>query len=110
MRIFVDRLQERASELGLSQAEVARLQPDLATLVRIAKSLQTTPNWLLGVEPTEDSDTRGHLSAKISATCQAMDLQRLGIAVTLIDALATHDDVPGTGKTSAKPRARRAKP
>ena len=126
MEIFVERLQERTHQLGLSQAEVARLsglnerrfnhyargrrQPDLATLVRIAKTLQTTPNWLLGVEVNETSDVRERLASKIGATCLAMDIQRLGIAATLIDALAMHEDKPETRNPTAKPRVRRTKP
>ena len=57
-------LRTRAQELGLSHAAIARRigvserryahyvtgrnEPDLATLVRIAKALQTSPNELLG--------------------------------------------------------------
>lgn len=72
MKIFAKRLQERANQLGISNAEVARRaglgerryahyasgrrEPDLATLVGIARTLGTTPNWLLGVAETEDDD------------------------------------------------------
>lgn len=64
MDIFAAKLRERAAELRLSNAEVARRaglterryahyvsgdrEPDLTTLVRIAGVLQTTPNSLLG--------------------------------------------------------------
>lgn len=64
MEPFATNLRDRAAELGLSNAEVARRaglterryshyvngdrEPDLATLVRIARILQSTPNSLLG--------------------------------------------------------------
>jgi transcriptional regulator with XRE-family HTH domain len=111
MEIFVQRLQERARELGLSQVDVARLaglnerrfnhyargrrQPDLATLVRIASTLKTTPNWLLGVEAGSTTGPRQRLEAKLNTTCQTLDDFRLGLAVTLITALATHDEPSG---------------
>jgi|AGTN01.1.fsa_nt_gi Helix-turn-helix. len=65
MQGFGDRLRERARLLGISDAEVARRvglgerryahyvadtrEPDLATLVRISRTLDVTPNELLGV-------------------------------------------------------------
>ncbi len=64
MTLFADRLRERAKELGLSNAEVARragiadrrygnyvlgrTEPDLQTLGMIARALGLTPNDLLG--------------------------------------------------------------
>ena len=107
MQIFEERLQSRAAELGLSQAEVARAsglnerrynhyargrrQPDLATLVRIAETLKTTPNWLLGVEPaTRGDDDRSAIQASIAATCQSLDADRLGLAHALVTTLAQH--------------------
>jgi transcriptional regulator with XRE-family HTH domain len=76
MERFATKLRERAQELGLSSAEVARRvglserryahyasgrnEPDLALLVRIAEVLQTTPDHLLGVDeqPAEKSSRR----------------------------------------------------
>ena len=65
MEIFAKRLQERAKQLGISNAEAARRvgleerryahyasgrrEPDLATLKSISEALGITPNWLLGV-------------------------------------------------------------
>ena len=108
MEIFVEKLQERSKELGLTQADVARLaglnerrfnhyargrrQPDLATLVRIAEALKTTPNWLLGVDPPATSAHRQQLVAKAMAKCMALDISRLNIAITLLTALAQHED------------------
>jgi transcriptional regulator with XRE-family HTH domain len=64
MDSFAKNLRRRAEELGISNAEVARRarlterrygnyvsgrrEPDLATLVRIARVLETTPDALLG--------------------------------------------------------------
>ena len=106
MQIFEERLRSRAAELGLTQAEVARAsglnerrynhyargrrQPDLATLVRIAETLKTTPNWLLGVEPVTVDDERSAIQASIAATCQSLDADRLGLAHALVTTLAQH--------------------
>lgn len=72
METFAKKLKEQAVLLGISNAEAARRvglderryahyttgrrEPDLATLVRIAEGLGTTPNALLGVEHSFDSD------------------------------------------------------
>jgi transcriptional regulator with XRE-family HTH domain len=69
MKIFAERLKDRAAVLGLSNAEVARRtglserryghyvsgsrEPDLATLARIARALGTSPNHLLGYDDDE---------------------------------------------------------
>jgi transcriptional regulator with XRE-family HTH domain len=66
MDIFAKNLRRRAEELGISNAEVARRaglterrygnyvsgrrEPDLATLLRIARVLESSPNKLLGFE------------------------------------------------------------
>jgi transcriptional regulator with XRE-family HTH domain len=66
MQVFAQRIRERARELGLSDAEVARRaglserrygyyatgerEPNLATLVRICEVLAATPNDLLLAE------------------------------------------------------------
>ena len=80
MDAFADNLKRRAHELGISNAEVARRaglserrygnyvsgrrEPDLATLVRVAKVLETTPDALLGfgasgrADPLRDNKIR----------------------------------------------------
>lgn len=66
MDLFASKLRERAEQLGISNSEAARRaglderryahyvrgrsEPDLATLVRIAKALDTHPNALLGLD------------------------------------------------------------
>lgn len=70
MQGFGDRLRERARLLGMSDAEVARRvglgerryahyvadtrEPDLATLVKISRTLDVTPNELLGVTDEQE--------------------------------------------------------
>ena len=73
MTLFSENLRKRAKELGISNAEVARRaglgerryanyingdrEPDLGTLVKIAKVLGTSPNALLGFgEQSGDQD------------------------------------------------------
>ncbi|MCH9809532.1 MAG: helix-turn-helix domain-containing protein [Alphaproteobacteria bacterium] len=124
MEIFVERLQERANDLGLSQAEVARLadlnerrynhyargrrQPDLGTLVRIANALKTTPNWLLGVESEGSGGKRRKLEAKLLATCQTLDEERLAMAVALVTTLSQQEGDAG-GQKSGGARKKAAK-
>ncbi|WP_376743290.1 helix-turn-helix domain-containing protein [Ensifer canadensis] len=85
METLAKRLQERAQQLGISNAEAARRvglderryahyasgrrEPDLATLVRIAEVLGTTPNWLLGVAQAGSKDPQ--LSAYIERFANA---------------------------------------
>ena len=73
MDIFARRLRERAAQLGISNAEAGRRadlderryghyangrrEPDLATLVRIAEALATTPNYLLGLDANGESSS-----------------------------------------------------
>src|SRR5262245_9456786 len=86
MDIFAKNLRKRASELRLSNAEVGRRaglterrygnyvtgrrEPDLATLVRIANVLGTTPNALLGVAAKDEADI---LHDKISSAVNVLD-------------------------------------
>ena len=76
MDIFAERVRQRADELQLSLAEVARRagvsdrslshylaqrsEPNLATLVRLAAVLGTTPNDLLGVTAPGSGDGERH--------------------------------------------------
>ena len=87
MDLFAENLRKRAVELGISHAEVARRaglserrygnyvsgrrEPDLVTLVRIARVLETTPNVLLGFDD-EHSETGDALTAKIGSAVSAM--------------------------------------
>lgn len=87
MDLFSDNLRKRAAELGVSHAEIARRanlserrygnyvsgrrEPDLATLVRIARVLETTPNALLGFDD-ENSKGGNDLAAKIGSAISAL--------------------------------------
>lgn len=86
MDSFADNLRRRAADLGISNAEVARRaglterrygnyvsgrrEPDLATLVRIALVLETTPNALLGFDEMEKGDA---LRAKVGSAMEALN-------------------------------------
>lgn len=91
MELFATNLRRRAEELGLSNAEVARRaglserrygnyvsgrrEPDLATLVRIAFVLATSPNDLL-------------ISESASAGSDVLIRQR---AIAALNAIGTDD-------------------
>ena len=90
MDSFANNLRRRASELGISNAEVARRadlserrygnyvtgrrQPDFTTLLRIAEVLETSPNVLLGIAdqslPGKDP-LRDRINAALAALGEA---------------------------------------
>src|SRR5256885_10530471 len=97
METFAQRIRERARELGLSDAEVARRaglserrygyystgerEPNLATLVRICEVLAATPNDLLlpeGKPPAQSG--RDRLLARISSATDNLSLSELELA------------------------------
>lgn len=103
MELFAANLRKRAEELGISNAEVARRaglserrygnyvsgrrEPDLATLVRIASVLATTPNELLANDnsaSTSDELARQRAIAALAALSHD-DLERVAI---MVEALA----------------------
>lgn len=95
MDIVGKQLRKIGRSLGLSDSEIARKvglsetrygnyvrnmrEPDYATLLRICRVLNTTPNVLLGVS---DLDTeiyrRQALEEKLVAACKSLDLETLG--------------------------------
>jgi transcriptional regulator with XRE-family HTH domain len=97
-------LRTRAQELGLSHAAIARRigmserryahyvngrnEPDLATLVRIAKALQTSPNELLGFAVETKRSKRTLLRDRLSAAASAMDDRQLEMTVVQAEAVA----------------------
>ena len=102
MVLFAARLRQRAEELGISNAEAARRaglserryahyvsgkrEPDLATFVRIADVLGTSPNWLLAVD--EDKSTRTSLlRSRLIAAANLMTEQELAITVVQAEAV-----------------------
>jgi transcriptional regulator with XRE-family HTH domain len=105
METFGANLRQRAEQLGLSNAEVARRvglserrygnyvtgrrQPDFALLVRIAEVLQTTPDELLGVERSRKGRTkRTLLMERLAAAADAMTDADLEAAVAQAQAVA----------------------
>ena len=102
MDVFATKLRERAAQLGISNAEVARRaglserryghyvsgvrEPDLLT---IAMTLGTTPDVLLGVVDAKPSSQRQDLQDRILSALAALpedDLQTLAIQIEALAA------------------------
>ncbi len=113
MDVFTRKLRERARQLGLSNAEVARRadlngrryghyargtrEPNLETLVRICAVLETTPNDLLGFEAeqalTEESPAeqeRRILRERLNAACNVLQTDNLRLTVKQVETLVQH--------------------
>ncbi|MHA6689076.1 helix-turn-helix domain-containing protein [Devosia sp. A449] len=105
MDIFARRLRERAEQLGISNAEAGRRaglderryahyangrrEPDLATLVRIAAALATTPNWLLGLSNEgESSSARSDLLERLQQAAVTMPETELRLFCIQAEAIA----------------------
>lgn len=97
-----ERLRKRARDLGMSDAEVARnaelstqryghyvagrREPDLATLVRICRVLDVTPNdVLLGPMKSAGRSKRDKLKAKLDASVASLSHDDLQTVVMLVD-------------------------
>ncbi|TGT53514.1 XRE family transcriptional regulator [Mesorhizobium sp. M00.F.Ca.ET.170.01.1.1] len=105
MELFATNLRRRAEQLGLSNAEVARRaglserrygnyvsgrrEPDLATLVKIATVLATTPNELL-TQPADGANLSLErvTQDRIFAATRAMRLNDLERVAIMVEALA----------------------
>jgi transcriptional regulator with XRE-family HTH domain len=121
MEIFAENLRKRINDLGLTQAEAARRcdlenrrfhhyvvgdrQPDLATLVKIATVLGTTPDALLSANPatTAASDETSRLRAKLIATAGMIDPSGLRLLSLLADGVVAF---LRDGGASSPPRSR----
>lgn len=105
MKLFAERLRQRADQLGISNAEVARRtglddrryghyisgrnEPDLATVVRIAETLGTTPNWLLGVDEMKDADPeKAALVARFTNATRLLPARDVEMLVVQAEAVA----------------------
>lgn len=105
MDIFAKRLKEQAKLLGISNAEAARRaglderryahytagrrEPDLATLVKIAKRLGTTPNALLGVDESYlNDDATNALINRFARAATNMSGDELELCVVQAEAVA----------------------
>jgi transcriptional regulator with XRE-family HTH domain len=107
MDLFAARLRQRAEELGITNAEAARRsglsegryahyvsgdrEPDLATLVRIAAALETTPDRLLTVDAKKaEPSRRAVLRDRLSSAAKALTEKDLELVVVQTEALARH--------------------
>ncbi|MCQ2002865.1 helix-turn-helix domain-containing protein [Rhizobium sp. NRK18] len=103
MEVFANNLRQRAQELGLANAEVARRvglserryahyvsgrnEPDLAMLLKIADVLQSTPNELLTEGNATRSDKRTVLVDRLNAAATVMTDDDLQAAVAQAEAV-----------------------
>lgn len=103
MRDIGERLQARARELGLSDAEVARRlglaqgrysnyangvrEPDFATFIRICNELSITPNEVLGFG---DEHLAVGTRARVDAVLDTFSQDKLDLALGLLNVLASH--------------------
>ena len=117
MDLFASRLRERASELGIAHAEAARRaglserryahyvsgirEPDLATLVRIAEALQTTPDALLGVAGLGSPSSRSLLVDRLNSAATALKDEDLEVIIVQTEALASRRRRPKPGRSKA---------
>jgi transcriptional regulator with XRE-family HTH domain len=122
MRVFAERIRERARDLGLPDAEVARRaglserrysyyatgerEPNLATLLLICDVLAATPNDLLLPEarPPVLSD-RDRLLGRIRAATNNQDVGDLELAACQLECLTAHRLRP-VPRSSISPPAR----
>jgi transcriptional regulator with XRE-family HTH domain len=105
MKVFGERLKQQAQNLGISNAEAARRaglaerrfnnycnderEPDLRTLVNIAKALETTPDVLLGVHDQPKRGPREVLLDRLSSAARALSQSELEIVTIQTEALAS---------------------
>lgn len=104
MEKFASNLRKRAEELGISNAEAARRsglserrygnyvtgrrEPDLATLIRIAETLETTPNSLLGFGDRDRSSERSKLTDRLNSAANALANNQLEMITIQAEAIA----------------------
>lgn len=100
MKIFADNLKNRAVELGISSAEAARRaglserrygnyvsgrrEPDLATLLKIAEVLESSPNILLGFEKVGKGEV---VRDKINSAVSALDAKDREVVAACAEAV-----------------------
>ncbi len=111
---FGKRLRKRARELDLPDAEIARRvglstqryghyvagrrEPDLATLVRICRALDVTPNdVLLGPMKSVGRSRVDKLNARLNAAANVLETDDLRVAVKQVEVFVEH-------RTGRRPR------
>lgn len=113
MKIFGERLKQQAQSLGISNAVAARRaglaerrfnnycnderEPDLATLAKIARTLETTPNYLLGFGEVTEKGKRAQLIARLNSAARMLPDNELELVAVQLDALAAKHRLPPTG-------------
>jgi transcriptional regulator with XRE-family HTH domain len=111
---FARRLRERAEELGISNAEVARRcglgerqyayytagtrEPNLQALVKIARVLRTSSDELLGMSDPPSLTERARLMDRLNVAAASIKDEELRTVVTQTEALA----IPRQEKTGKK--------
>lgn len=115
MDIFAKRLKERAADLGISNAQAARLcelderryanyandqrEPDLImTLTKIARVLNTSADHLLGLTDPPPQTARVRLLDRLNVAAASLTDEELRTIVTQTEALA----IPRPKKTGKK--------
>jgi transcriptional regulator with XRE-family HTH domain len=103
MELLAKRLRERARQLNLSDAEVARRaglverryghyargthEPDYATLLRICAVLDVTPNDLLLPAPAARPSLEDRWLSRLAGAGRALDPDDLQVAVRQVEVL-----------------------
>ena len=106
MEMFAKRLRERARQLELSDAEVARRaglserryghyvrgtrEPDLQTLLRICAALDVTPNDVLEATKPAKPTAEDRWLSRLTATARKLGAEDLKLATRQIEALLDH--------------------
>ena len=106
MDFFAKRLRERARQLELSDAEVARRaglaerryghyvrgtrEPDFATLLRVCAVLDATPNDLLLADKAARPPAHDRWLSRLIAAGRKLDVADVKLAVRQIEALIEH--------------------
>ena len=104
MDVFAKRLREKAAQLGMSIAETARRcgigerrftyyaagtrEPDLRSLVRIADTLDTSTDVLLGRDVSPKKDERGKMLDRLMFAGRSLTDEQLRLAAVQIEAIA----------------------
>ena len=106
MDLFAKRLRERARQLELSDAEIARRsglaerryghyvrgmrEPDFATLMRICSVLDVTPNDLLLPEALPKQSIHERWLSRLIASARKLDTEDVKLAVRQTETLIEH--------------------
>jgi len=112
MKIFAQRLKEQITRLGLSNAQAARRvgiferrfnnysnderEPDLATLAKIAVSLETSVDVLLGIRDVPERNEWQTLLDRLTSAARALPKEELEIMTIQVEAVAAKHRKPSS--------------